>query len=238
MVLALSLCTLQSYLTMQVEYRKLLQVLPLIIIYILNAAECDDSAKQTRKSKLADVRDEEVLRQLKQKKLVNLLVSKPDDCQLLSEKNDEVQVHYTGYLETGEIFDSSEKSGKDAITFTLGTGQVIKGWDEGLLNMCQGEKRRLIIPPHLGYGKVGFPPVIPADATLLFEVTLVSLNKQSFGGSFADPQSILQFVKLLFFPALVLYVFYYLYKRYKAEEAKTGKEQKYPHRGRNSRKKN
>ena len=86
-----------------------------------------------------------------------------------------VEVHYTGYLENGDIFDSSVKRGKP-IDFPLGTGRVIKGWDEGIAMMKVGGKRRLIIPSNLGYGSRA-QGSIPANATLIFDVELVNVKK-------------------------------------------------------------
>lgn len=91
------------------------------------------------------------------------------------EKGKKVKVHYTGKLEDGSVFDSSIKRGAP-IEFTLGVGQVIKGWDEGIADMKVGEKRQLIIPPDLGYGPNGHPPVIPPNSTLIFDVELVEIN--------------------------------------------------------------
>ena len=86
-------------------------------------------------------------------------------------------MHYTGTLEDGTEFDSSVARNQP-FTFTLGVGQVIKGWDQGLLNMCEGEKRRLVIPSDLGYGDQGAPPKIPGGATLIFEVELLTIERQ------------------------------------------------------------
>jgi FKBP-type peptidyl-prolyl cis-trans isomerase FkpA len=86
-----------------------------------------------------------------------------------------VSVHYTGTLTDGSKFDSSLDRGKPFV-FQLGAGQVIKGWDQGVAGMKVGGKRRLTIQPELGYGSRGFPPVIPADATLVFEVELLGVD--------------------------------------------------------------
>lgn len=92
------------------------------------------------------------------------------------ETGDRVQTHYTGWLEAdGTKFDSSFDRGQP-FTFALGTGGVIQGWDEGFATMQPGGKRRLIIPPDLAYGPGGNPPTIPADATLIFDVELISIN--------------------------------------------------------------
>lgn len=87
-----------------------------------------------------------------------------------------VSVHYTGYLQNGKAFDSSVERG-EPISFPLGAGKVIKGWDEGISKLHVGEKARFIIPPHLGYGAAGYPPVIPENATLIFDVELIQLSE-------------------------------------------------------------
>ena len=91
------------------------------------------------------------------------------------ERGQTIQVHYTGTLENGKKFDSSVDRGQP-YEFPIGTGRVIKGWDEGLMTMKVGGKRKLIIPPTLGYGPQGSPPKIPPNATLLFDVELVSIK--------------------------------------------------------------
>lgn len=100
-----------------------------------------------------------------------------------------VKVDYAGYLSDGTLFDTSiEAVGREnsfdrggypfePIEFTVGVGQVIAGWDEGLSGMQVGGKRRLIIPPSLGYGMQGSPPAIPRNATLIFDVHLLDARK-------------------------------------------------------------
>ena len=86
-----------------------------------------------------------------------------------------VSVHYTGKLEDGTVFDSSVSRGQP-FTFTPGAGQVIKGWDLGVEGMTIGEKRNLVIPPHLGYGIRGAGATIPPNATLIFDVELLEVT--------------------------------------------------------------
>ncbi len=87
-----------------------------------------------------------------------------------------VRVHYTGWLTTGKKFDSSVDAGKP-FDFTIGNGEVIKGWEEGIAGMRVGGKRQLRIPPALGYGAEGTPDgSIPPNATLIFDVQLLGLQ--------------------------------------------------------------
>jgi FKBP-type peptidyl-prolyl cis-trans isomerase len=89
---------------------------------------------------------------------------------------DTVTVNYVGQLTDGKVFDASANHGQP-FSFTLGVGQVIKGWDEGVAGMKVGGKRKLVIPPALGYGSQAVGNVIPANSTLVFEVELVSVGK-------------------------------------------------------------
>ncbi|HEX7488181.1 MAG TPA: FKBP-type peptidyl-prolyl cis-trans isomerase [Anaeromyxobacteraceae bacterium] len=84
-----------------------------------------------------------------------------------------VEVHYTGWLTDGKQFDSSV--GGSPFSFRLGAGEVIEGWDRGVLGMKVGGKRKLTLPPELGYGAAGAPPEIPPHATLVFEVELLAV---------------------------------------------------------------
>ncbi|KAE8751090.1 hypothetical protein FOCC_FOCC002175 [Frankliniella occidentalis] len=111
----------------------------------------------------------------KQKKLQIGVKKKIENCQYRARNGDGLQVHYAGRLVDGTEFDSSYER-KQPLSLTLGAGQVIKGWEQGLLGMCVGEKRKLVIPSHLGYGSNGAPPKIPGDATLIFEVELVAID--------------------------------------------------------------
>ncbi|KAI0402881.1 hypothetical protein F4802DRAFT_336526 [Xylaria palmicola] len=102
-------------------------------------------------------------------------VTYPVECDRKTKKGDSIEVHYRGTLAAnGNKFDASYDRGTP-FGFPLGAGRVIKGWDEGLLDMCIGEKRTLTIPPELGYGNRGMGP-IPAGSTLVFETELMGIK--------------------------------------------------------------
>jgi peptidylprolyl isomerase len=92
------------------------------------------------------------------------------------QRGDHVTVHYSGFLDNGSKFDSSHDHGSP-FTFQIGVGQVIRGWDEGVMSMKVGGKRRLLIPAELGYGSRGAGGVIPPNARLTFDVELLAVNK-------------------------------------------------------------
>jgi FKBP-type peptidyl-prolyl cis-trans isomerase FkpA len=90
-------------------------------------------------------------------------------------QGDTVNVHYTGWLTDGTKFDSSVDRG-EPFSFALGMGQVIQGWDQGVAAMRVGDKVKLTIPPELAYGQASYPGAIPPNATLIFEVELLSIS--------------------------------------------------------------
>jgi FKBP-type peptidyl-prolyl cis-trans isomerase len=93
----------------------------------------------------------------------------------VAKEGSRVRVHYTGWLSTGKKFDSSVDGGKP-FDFTIGNGEVITGWEEGITGMRVNGKRQLRIPPALGYGADGSPPDIPPNATLIFDIKLLGVQ--------------------------------------------------------------
>jgi rhodanese-related sulfurtransferase len=109
---------------------------------------------------------------------------------VVAEAGTRVSVHYEGRLEDGEVFDASRPRG-EPFAFTIGAGQVISGWEQGVTGMKIGETRRLTIPPELGYGAAGAGGVIPPNATLTFEIELLDVTEAVILGE-ATPDALLQ----------------------------------------------
>ncbi|XP_029380536.1 FK506-binding protein 1-like [Echeneis naucrates] len=97
---------------------------------------------------------------------------RPGDGKTFPQKGQTVAVHYVGTLTSGKKFDSSRDRG-EAFTFKIGQGQVIRGWDEGVAQMSLGQLAKLTCSPDYAYGSKGYPPIIPQNATLIFEVELL-----------------------------------------------------------------
>lgn len=161
----------------------------------------------------------------KKKDLETIVEYKPGNCKDKADNGDIVSVHYTGKLENGQMFDTSLAKGREPLEFQLGKGKVIKGWEMGIKGMCVGEKRKLIIPPHLGYGARGVENVIPPNSVLIFTTELMSITRKSL----FDPKLLLQ---IGFWPILAGIVLYYLYSKASKEstnkkaEAKSSKKNK------------
>ncbi len=143
--------------------------------------ERNQAFEEKQKAKEAAEKAEKVAKMQSQKEkatttdsgLQYVIVSETDDAK--PNKGDNVSVHYTGMLEDGTVFDSSYER-KEPISFPVGMGRVIKGWDEGILLLNKGEKAVLFIPSELGYGSRGAGGVIPPNANLVFEVELVDIQ--------------------------------------------------------------
>jgi FKBP-type peptidyl-prolyl cis-trans isomerase len=140
----------------------------LVGAFLMLTLACADSDAVTQDK---DKKDEKVITTKSGLKYVELKEGTGDE----AKSGQMVEVHYTGWLKDGTKFDSS-KDRNQTFKFPLGAGRVIKGWDEGVEGMKVGGKRKLIIPPELGYGKRGAPGVIPPDAELTFEVELLGVK--------------------------------------------------------------
>lgn len=106
---------------------------------------------------------------------VEVEVVSPGDGQTYPKTGQTVVVHYTGTLENGAKFDSSRDRGVP-FKFRLGKGEVIKGWDQGVAQMCVGQRARLVCSPDYAYGSRGHPGIIPPNATLIFDVELLKVE--------------------------------------------------------------
>ncbi|XP_076304564.1 uncharacterized protein LOC143222231 [Tachypleus tridentatus] len=150
----------------------ILRMLCIILLCLVSFTKAD-------KDKVVDVEEQENdikggSEQLKEDMSVEIL-NKPEKCDRITKKGDLLTIHYKGTLVDGENFDSSYYQ-KEPFQFHLGIGQVIRGWDIGLTEMCIGEKRRLTIPSNLAYGESGAGTSIPPDATLIFETELLNIE--------------------------------------------------------------
>eukprot|EP00040_Diaphanoeca_grandis_P015741 m.80671 g.80671 ORF g.80671 m.80671 type:complete len:155 (+) comp25335_c0_seq3:246-710(+) len=107
------------------------------------------------------------------------VLQRPEYCSVKSKHGDILSVHSTGkLLNTHEVFDT-QMEGEEPFQFVLGRGQVIEGWDLGLIGMCAGERRRLVIPHRLAYGERGAPPFIGAKQDLQFEIELIKIDQRT-----------------------------------------------------------
>lgn len=109
---------------------------------------------------------------------VLMLTLTPGDATHFPKKGDTCRVHYVGTLEDGTLFDSS-RARQQPFNFVLGKGVVIRGWDEAVKLMSKGQVVKITVPPMYAYGVNGYPPIIPANATLTFEIELISYSNLS-----------------------------------------------------------
>nr|XP_033795062.1 peptidyl-prolyl cis-trans isomerase FKBP11 [Geotrypetes seraphini] len=137
---------------------------------------------------------------------------KPESCSVVAAMGDTLHIHYTGkLLESGRVIDSSLS--RDPLVVELGKKQVIPGLEQSLLDMCVGEKRRVTIPPHLAYGKKGYPPSIPENAALQFETTVITLLKATYWQKMIN--EVLPVICIGLVPALLMMVGFHLYSKAK-----------------------
>ncbi|XP_026203697.1 peptidyl-prolyl cis-trans isomerase FKBP11 [Anabas testudineus] len=139
---------------------------------------------------------------------------KPETCTVLSRMGDTLQIHYTGKLEDGKVIDSSLS--RDPLVVELGKRTVIPGLEQSLVGVCEGQKIKANIPPHLAYGKKGYPPTIPGDAALEFEVEVISLTQQTQWQKVVN--DVFPLVCLALVPTLLGLVGLYLYKKANAQK--------------------
>ncbi|XP_039603179.1 peptidyl-prolyl cis-trans isomerase FKBP11 [Polypterus senegalus] len=137
------------------------------------------------------------------------ILVEPETCTETSDVGDTLHIHYTGKLLNGQVFDTSLS--RDPLVVELGRKTVIPGLEQGLLGVCAGQKLKVTIPPHMAYGKRGFPPSIPSDAALEFEVDVVTLSKQTPWQRVVN--NVIPLVCLALVPGLLCLIGVYLYTK-------------------------
>ncbi|KAM9859096.1 peptidyl-prolyl cis-trans isomerase FKBP11 [Aulostomus maculatus] len=144
---------------------------------------------------------------------VEVLVE-PETCSTLSRMGDTLQIHYTGKLMDGKVIDSSLS--RDPLVVELGKRTVIAGLEQSLVGVCEGQKIKATIPSHLAYGKKGYPPTIPGDAALEFEVEVISLTQQTPWQKMVN--DVFPLICLALVPTLLGLVGLYLYNKASAQK--------------------
>ncbi|XP_051563815.1 peptidyl-prolyl cis-trans isomerase FKBP11 [Myxocyprinus asiaticus] len=152
--------------------------------------------------------EESVIEQL----VVETLVM-PDTCTITSTMGDTLQIHYTGRLMDGKVIDTSLS--REPLVVELGKRSVITGLEQALVGVCEGQKIKAMIPAHLAYGKRGYPPTIPGDSSLEFEVEVISLSQQTPWQKLVN--DVLPLVCLALVPTLLGLVGLYLYNKANAQ---------------------
>ncbi|KAG8452366.1 hypothetical protein GDO86_004244 [Hymenochirus boettgeri] len=151
-------------------------------------------------------------------------LEKPESCIDTADMGDTIHLHYTGRLDDGHIIDSSLS--RDPLVVEIGKKQVIPGLEKSLIGMCVGEKRKVVIPPHLAYGKKGFPPTIPGDSVLQFETEVMALFKLAPWQNLWN--RVFSMLCICLVPTLLGLIGYHLYSKSKfpATSKKKQKEEK------------
>lgn len=151
---------------------------------------------------------------LANKKLKDVLITveyRPEQCDSTAEEGDKITVEYSGFLESGVMFDTTSLAERGPLNFTLGTNTVIPGLERGILGMCLGEKRKLVIPSHLAYGNQGYR-TIPGDTTIFFDVELTAQLKKS------PLEKTVNAVHFFFFPLTTWAVIFYLWNKMNSDQ--------------------
>ncbi|XP_056315434.1 peptidyl-prolyl cis-trans isomerase FKBP11 [Danio aesculapii] len=156
--------------------------------------------------------DEESKESVIEQLVVETLVM-PETCTITSEMGDTLQIHYTGRLMDGKVIDTSLS--REPLVVELGKRSVITGLEQALVGVCEGQKIKAMIPAHLAYGKRGYPPTIPGDSTLEFEVEVISLSQQTPWQKLIN--DILPLLCLALVPTLLGLVGLYLYNKAHAQ---------------------